>query len=59
MSVIKDGELVEIGCKITQNEKRPNGDNIKMIDEAEIEKIAQEAVENAKKVAEQGRQFFQ
>lgn len=58
-SNILDGEKVEIGSKIRRYKECDVsdvlGDKIKMIDEAEIEKIAQKAVEQAKKAVEEGK----
>ncbi|CAG9540964.1 unnamed protein product [Cercopithifilaria johnstoni] len=50
------GEKVEIGGKIIRYKECGDselGENVKMIDEAEIEKIAQEAVERVKKAVEE------
>ncbi|VDM22878.1 unnamed protein product [Wuchereria bancrofti] len=50
------GEVVEIGGNIIRYRKYSDaelGENIRVIDKAEIEKIAQEAVERAKKAAEE------
>ncbi|VDK75288.1 unnamed protein product, partial [Onchocerca ochengi] len=49
------GEVVEIGSKILQYKERGDArldEKVKMIDETQIEKIAQEAIERAKKAVE-------
>lgn len=53
---LSDGELVEIGGNVAWHNCSDSdlGENVKMMDEAEIQKIAQEAVERAKKAAEEG-----
>ncbi|VIO95830.1 Uncharacterized protein BM_BM6599 [Brugia malayi] len=50
------GEMVEIGGNIIRYRKYSDaelGENIRVVDKVEIEKIAQEAVERAKKAAEE------
>lgn len=53
-----DGEEVQIGGKIMRYKECGDtglDENVKLINEAEIEKIAQEAVERAKKAVEEGQ----
>ncbi|OZC05088.1 hypothetical protein X798_07917 [Onchocerca flexuosa] len=53
--ICADGEVVEIGSKIVQHKECGDAgldESVKMIDETQIEKIAQEAIERAKKAVE-------